>query len=116
MTGTAVVGGTGQPIIGKLTAPTGIVGRIDWTRSTNSLIGKETSPAAGQKLASRRPRSHGVVLARDGSFRVEDVEAGTFDLIFVVNEPPADPQSLPTHKAIGTARLVVNVLETPRRA
>ena len=33
-------------------------------------------------------------LEHDGSFRVEDVEAGTYDLLINVTEPPLDPNTV----------------------
>ena len=53
------------------------------------------------------------MLGRDGSFRIEDVEAGTYDLVIVVDEPPHNPQDSPSHKALGTARREVIVPEMP---
>jgi peroxiredoxin len=54
------------------------------------------------------------VLDRDGSFRVEDVEAGTYDLILVVNEPSHDPRGMmPSHLPLGSAHREVIVPPMP---
>ena len=120
------LGGTGRPIIGKLTAPAEIAGPVDWTQSNNSLIVKAT-PANVLSMALRKlggpqggskrrlaPRSYSVILNKDGSFRVEDVESGTYDLIFVVNETPHDPRGFSHgHAPLGTARRDLTVPEMP---
>jgi hypothetical protein len=109
-----------------LTAPEEIGGQVDWSQSNNSLI-IQPSPndrIAGtmQKLTGARGsargqfarRSYSVVLDRDGSFRVEDVEAGVYDLIILVNEPSRDPRGfLPGRDLLGTARRVVSVPAMP---
>ena len=110
----ATVGGNGRPVVGRLIAPAQLADQIDWSRSNNSLIVRRTPLSAGEKPNPRpAPRSHGVVLSRDGSFRIEDVEAATYDLIFVVNEAPQDPQGPPSYKVLGTARRDVTVPEMP---
>jgi hypothetical protein len=90
------IGGTGRPVVGKVTPPAGLAGPIDWTFSMNSLIPKVTPIQAlirsGLKKAPRFAAGGATVkLEADGSFRVDDVEAGTYDLIIMVNEPPRDP-------------------------
>ena len=81
-------------------------------------MGLEGSPLAtwGARAASGRigstagERAAGggctIKLEADGSFRLEDVEAGTYDLLIVVREPQQDPH--------GTV-LGQNVLATARR-
>ena len=114
MTAHAVLGGTGRPVIGKVIAPAEIAARIDWKQGINSLIRKEPPLHAGLKPAARSaPRSHGVVLGTDGSFRIEDVNAGTYELVIVVDEPVRDPQDPPTHAPIGSARRELTVPEMP---
>ncbi len=48
------VGGTGRPIIGKLTAPAEVAGQVDWIQSQNSLIVK---PTAGRRALRGDARS-----------------------------------------------------------
>ncbi len=109
-----------------MTAPAEIAGPVDWIQSHNSLIVKPTSgnllSAAMRKLTGIRGgstkrlarRSYSVVLNKDGSFRVEDVEAGIYDLIFVVNEPSRDPRGFAVSQAtLGTARRNVTVPAMP---
>jgi hypothetical protein len=90
------MGGRGRPVVGKVTAPAGFGGPIDWTYSHNSLIPRESPIQKLLRLGARQGThiSRGgctIKLEADGSFRVEDVEAGTYDLLIVVNEPPRNP-------------------------
>jgi hypothetical protein len=110
------IGGTGRPVIGKLTAPAGMAGPIDWTFSRNNLIPK-VSPIQAARFRSglkKAPRLAGggytVKLEADGSFRVEDVEAGTYDFLITINEPPRDPFKVGLdQEVVATARLEVVV-------
>jgi RNA polymerase sigma factor (sigma-70 family) len=122
MTTRVTIGGTGRPLIGKLTAPAEIAGQLDWIQSDNSLIVKAT-PGNRLSTALRKlggsggrfaRRSYSVILKADGSFRVEDVEAGSYDLIFVVDEPSRDPRGFAHNSAtLGSARREVTVPEMP---
>jgi RNA polymerase sigma factor (sigma-70 family) len=90
------MGGTGRPVVGKVTVSAGFAGAIDWTYSLNSLIPKETPiQMLIRSVARKRTRlARGgctIKLEADGSFRAEDVEAGTYDLLIMVNKPPRDP-------------------------
>jgi len=114
------MGGTGRPVAGKVTVPAGFAGPIDWTYSNNSLIPRQTLTQKllgfGAWKGASLPRGAGytVKLAADGSFRVEDVEAGTYDLLIVVNEPPRDPFGVGLgHDVLATARREVVVPPMP---
>jgi RNA polymerase sigma factor (sigma-70 family) len=114
------IGGTGRPVIGKVTAPAGLAGPIDWTFSNNSLIPKVTPIQAAlvRSGLTKAPRVAAggatVKLEADGSFRVEDVEAGSYDLIIMVNEPPKDPFGVGIgREVIATARREVVVPAMP---
>ncbi|HKI43177.1 MAG TPA: hypothetical protein VKA66_23025, partial [Mycobacterium sp.] len=106
------MGGTGRPVAGKVILPNGSAGPIDWTYSNNSLIPKPTMFQKlfgfGARKGTSVPRGVGytIKLEADGSFRVEDVEPGTYDLLIVVNQPPRDPFGI----GLGT-----NVLATAHR-
>jgi RNA polymerase sigma factor (sigma-70 family) len=109
-----VIGGTGRPVIGKVTAPTGIAGHVEWLCSQNWLTRTqpEVKPPAGLdvdakqkwyeawsrspegKAYRRAQRWYGLRLEHDGSFRLEDVEAGIYNLLINVNEPPRGPHSV----------------------
>jgi RNA polymerase sigma factor (sigma-70 family) len=113
------MGGKGRPVVGKVTAPPGFAGPIDWTYSRNNLIPKVTAVQKLLQLGGRQqtgPPGTGytIKLEADGSFRVEDVEAGTYDLLVVVNEPPRNPFGVGIgHDVIATARREVVVPSMP---
>lgn len=116
------LGGTGRPVTGKLTAPAELAGRVNWLRSHNSLTAQpapadrlsaaiEDPNRAGGGPSARQPWS--VVLDRDGSFRIEDVPAGSYDLNFAVLQPLLDGSGRPTDRAMATAHREVTVPEMP---
>ena len=109
------LGGTGRPIIGKLTAPVEIADRVDWVQTTNCLIPKAPADARHDAAIAGPPArpSHTAVLAKDGSFRIDDVGAGRYDVLFVVNEPTSGPDAPPTHKPIASVRRELVVPEMP---
>jgi len=113
------MGGTGRPVVGKLTLPAGFAGPIDWTYSNNSLIPKEGLLQkvfrSGARTGTGLSRGgYTIKLEADGTFRVEDVEAGTYDLIIMVNEPPRDPFGIGLgHDMLATARCEVVVPPMP---
>ncbi|MDB6037023.1 MAG: hypothetical protein JWM99_864 [Verrucomicrobiales bacterium] len=95
-------GGTGRPIIGQ------IDGNVDWSKETQLLVLKVTNakpPAfddfvtvkgfeaardgfdAERKRQELSQRSYGLHFERDGSFRIEDVPSGTYELHILVREP-----------------------------
>jgi RNA polymerase sigma factor (sigma-70 family) len=120
------LGGTGRPITGKVIASAEISGDVDWTQSNNSLIPKPSASgilnsavnrlrqAVGTSSDRSAQRSYAVVLERDGSFRVDDVEAGRYDLTILVNEPSRDPRGfMVSLEPLGVANLVVAVPDMP---
>jgi RNA polymerase sigma factor (sigma-70 family) len=110
----ATLGGKGRPVVGKVADLAKIAGRVDWKQGHSALIRRRPEGRVDGKPAPQTvPGSWGLVLGRDGSFRIEDIEAGTYDLVIHVNEPPADPQGPPSYKPIGTARREVTVPEMP---
>jgi protocatechuate 3,4-dioxygenase beta subunit len=104
------IGGAGRPVVGKVTLPAGFAGPIDWTYSNSSLIPRVTLiqnlMRFGARKGTRLARGgYTIKLEADGSFRVEDVEAGTYDLLIMVNEPPRDPFGVGLgHDVLATAR------------
>ncbi len=91
-TATVAIGGTGRPVVGRVAAPKGKTLRLAEWRTQGNVTGIPTSqPAAelfrtlGKLLAEGKtppPRrvntSYAVVLQDDGSFRIEDVPAGSY--------------------------------------
>ena len=129
-----VIGGTGRPIIGKVTAAGAIADQVDWSYSLNWLHRKQpqAEPPAGLdndakqkwheawrkspagKASRRAQRWYAVKLEPDGSFRTEDVEAGPYELFIRVNERPLDPYKVGLgSNLLGSARRDVTVPEMP---
>ena len=92
------IGGTGRPLIGRVITP-GIANEnrdfaMSFLRPTpppsNLLLELAKRLKAPEKPASgpRPPSSYAVKVETDGSFRVDDVPAGDYDLDIRVYEPP----------------------------
>jgi RNA polymerase sigma factor (sigma-70 family) len=118
-TARATLGGTGRSIIGKLTAPAEFAGRVDWVQINRALVAKPTQAEqlyeglVEARNGQRARRSYAAVIGKDGSFRIDDVESGTYELIFVIDEPPANADAPPTHKPIASDRREVTVPAIP---
>ncbi len=77
-----IIGGTGRPVVGRLSVPKELAGQHEWTFR---LVDFRPDRPRGRVYAGK--------LAPDGSFRIEDVEAGTYDLLiqadgFQSDQPP----------------------------
>ena len=99
-----------------MTAPAGLAGPIDWSFSSNNLIPKVSPIQAALFRSGLKKAPHlasggyTVKLEAGGSFRVEDVEAGAYDFLIRVNEPPRDPFNVGLgQEVLATARLEVVV-------
>lgn len=95
-----VIGGTGRPVIGQATARN-LDKAIDWTQCHGSLNAVQAipPPAAGATGVLRNlltglmtparrtvPRNYSFACKADGTFRVEDVPAGTYSISISVME------------------------------
>ena len=128
----AVIGGTGRPVVGKVTAVGAIADLVDWSHSRNWLTRKQpqVEPPAGLdveekqkwyedwrqspagKAFRRAQRWYAAALEPDGSFRIEDVEAGVYDLHISVNERPLAPHTVGLGgDLLGSARREVTIPE-----
>ena len=107
------IGGTGRPVTGKLTA-TGATGDIDWASGRHLHLLRLKLPEipfpkeemAGRdqeeiqawfrvwgespegQAHQRARRSYTVLTQRDGTFRVDDIPAGTYELLVTLMQPP----------------------------
>jgi hypothetical protein len=109
----ADIGGTGQPVVGRLVAPAGFNQTLDWTMSQAEVHTKASegfqppanwatmtdaqrkdlvaqwraahpSPNGGHQFREFYP----FPIQEDGFFRVEDVPPGEYALTVTVHEPP----------------------------
>jgi peroxiredoxin len=116
------LGGTGRPVVGRLRVPPELAERVDLSSSLNSMSLKRSKVVAALNffnLGKSYPISlqhYGIKVEADGTFRIEDVDAGTYDVSFMVNERPSNPNERPRGFAdslLGTARREVIVPEMP---
>ena len=90
------LGGTGRPVIGKAVLPADLAERPDWSYSYCYLNRKVPEPAPMPANASEQGshlRTSETIVFKaepDGSFRIEDVAAGTYELLIEVNKRPTD--------------------------
>jgi peroxiredoxin/uncharacterized GH25 family protein len=126
------VGGTGRPVVGRVTAPGGE--KVDWAYGFNGLraampdlkVPRDATPQQraervkaweaspeGKAYAERSRTNYTVKVEPDGSFRVDDVPAGTYDLSITVNEPPVGNQCGIGGDQLGSVRHTFTVPEMP---
>jgi thiol-disulfide isomerase/thioredoxin len=113
------VGGTGRPVIGKVTVPSDYNEPINWAYGHNSLSLKMPEPPrpddinemtqeeiqawyeswknseegkAFEEARWKKRRNYAVKIEHDGTFRVEDVPADKYQLRISVHEPPVGRQ------------------------
>lgn len=116
-----VVGGTGRAVIGKAT-PSDSATKLDWQKGHFQMASQQSLPRfsspAEQEAWFRSPawrqlmrerREYAVEIADDGSFRIEDVPAGNYDLSLWFVSEPGDLGQPP----LGTVTRAVIVPEMP---
>ena len=113
------IGGTGRPVIGKVAAPADCNEPINWTNGHNSLslkLPEYQQPENVEQMTMeerrawyvawrnsnegktfveeqrKQSRHYAVKIEHDGTFRVEDVPAGKYELRITVYEPPVGRQ------------------------
>jgi len=112
---TVTIGGTGRPVVGKVAAPADYKQPINWNYGHNSLSLKLSEPPGHENLEQmsmeerrswyetwsnsdegkafieeqRKQRQfYTFKIEHDGTFRIEDVPAGKYQLSIMVHEPP----------------------------
>ena len=117
VTARVTLGGTGRPVIGRVVVPEGLRERVDWSYSFNHLTAKPSiwKQAASRLGMARQPAGtdYAVKVERDGSFRVDDVIAGSYGLDFRLQEAPSNPREHGGFESIATAHREVTVAEMP---
>ncbi len=106
------LGGTGRAVVGKTALPAELAGRKDWPYGFSYLVRKPASiepGGAGRDAPSvgRRAASFTFKVEADGSFRIEDVEAGTYELVITAHEVPPDRRGLGNVLATTRSEVVV---------
>ena len=128
----ADIGGTGRPVVGRVIAPGGK--KVDWSFGSTGFraaqpeldIPKDLSPEQrarwyeewsktpeGKAYQERSQRNYSVKVQSDGTFRVDDIPAGQYDLNITVNEPLPENQAGIGGDLLGSVTHKVNVPEMP---
>jgi hypothetical protein len=114
------IGGTGRPVTGRVVVPSGSDRKVEFRQMEASLtrdqarvaipwFGDGGGAAAGEDV----PRSFAVAVKPDGSFRADDVPAGTYQLRIVLYEPSPDSRMVYRGPLIGRVVREVEVPEMP---
>jgi RNA polymerase sigma factor (sigma-70 family) len=81
------LGGTGRPIVGKAVVPAEFAERRDWTFGPCYLRRKPTEADLKVPVPFRRPvESYVFAVDPDGSFRLEGIGAGAYQITILVNK------------------------------
>jgi RNA polymerase sigma factor (sigma-70 family) len=102
-TARVMIGGSGRPVVGRASVPTALAGRVAWDLSEIVLLADE--------------QSHRVrigTLGPDGSFRIDDVPAGGYQLLIEASKKLADPNDFRLGEPpLAAARRAVRMPEIP---
>jgi hypothetical protein len=128
------LGGAGRPVVGQLITQPGLEDEIDWTWSMNHIRliqpeppypsgllhdekkawlsqWRKTPEGTAHQLAGR---SHSLTIESDGSFRIDDVTPGTWELEIRVYQPPdKEAKRRDFEKLIGRVQRDVVVPDIP---
>jgi hypothetical protein len=105
---TVALGGTGQPVIGRLVAPAGFENQIDWvglSPHVSTVIPLSKFPEQWSTMTQEEKNQwrlmemhpYPMVISADGSFRVEDVSSGTYEVQISLTEPLSNGVSIVRH-------------------
>lgn len=126
-------GPTGRPVVGRIIAPADCGVKIDWAYGSNGIQAyqpaikppeglsapekfkwyQEWSQSEAGKAYLRGWRTYAVKIGPDGSFRVDDVPAGSYLLSIRVTEPPDPTQSSLAGELLGSVTHTFIVPERP---
>ncbi len=106
------LGGTGRPIVGKAVVPAELAGRNDWLFSSGYLIGKASAFEAGPGRSRPDRESYTFKVEPDGTFRIEDIAAGTYEILIILNKRPVNEGGL-GHEPLASIRREVVVPPIP---
>jgi hypothetical protein len=89
------LGGVGRPVVGRLVAPEGAGEKWEWARGSYSIKPKRPAvappPAVAELVKAFGVPTYDVNVAADGTFRCDDVPAGSYELEAHANEPAVAP-------------------------
>jgi beta-lactamase regulating signal transducer with metallopeptidase domain/peroxiredoxin/protocatechuate 3,4-dioxygenase beta subunit len=130
----------GRPVIGRVSIPESLAGKVDWQQAHNTIMSKVTIPnpkvpddvqekgqeavaewyAKWQKSleglayqrAHQKVKHYPLAIKGDNTFRVEDVEPGTYTLSLYVREMPRDNRGF-SQEPLANGTLEFTVPEIP---
>jgi RNA polymerase sigma factor (sigma-70 family) len=88
-TARVVLGGSGRTLVGKVLSSEGSDSPVDWRYGTVNLTLEPAPDEIKAFLQNPRP-NYSCMIDVDGSFRLDDVQAGTYGLHVTVDTPPQD--------------------------
>ncbi len=106
------IGGTGRPVIGKIAAPADYNEPIDCNHSNNRLILKQQQSPVPEEGQPSQYLVYPFRIETNGTFRVEDVPSGQYELQISLFEKPKDGSS-GYGPVIGTVNYDFDVPEMP---
>jgi hypothetical protein len=74
------IGGVGRPVVGKVAMAESVRDQIDW-KAVDRYVRSQSNEGPYRSL--------GMTVEKDGSFRIDDVPAGSYTLYFMAFSPPA---------------------------
>jgi len=130
------IGGTGRPVIGRVVTPPDSGVEVNWSKSSSfNWLNLDVPPPETPEEVKEMPleerrawhqawmqtdeykayrrarRGYALTLEPDGSFRVEDIPAGKYNLRIYAQEPSAD--GFPRGEMIGSLKHTFEVPEMP---
>lgn len=113
-TAEVVIGGTGRPVIGQLKVPGADPKKIAWNSGFNHLQKKRPPAPALPGAARPFTPSYTIRIKPDGSFRLEDVPEGEYDLMISVYEESLDNRGFQQRgKRLGSIRKQITIDPIP---
>ena len=101
-TARVAIGGTGRPVVGRFDLPARIAEQVDWTWSEILLV--PTASSRRVFVGKHTP---------EGGLRIEDVPAGSYDLIVEIKKAPPGQDAGFSDQPIAAIRRKVQVPEMP---
>jgi hypothetical protein len=77
------IGGSGQPVIGKVIVPVNYKAPVNFACSYNSILLRQPESKTAEDM---QQRSYAFEINSDGTFRIEDIPAGTYNLRISLHE------------------------------
>ena len=103
-TASVSLGGLGRPVIGKLISDASLISKVDWYYGYYAVWTAHSNPGEFRRYFPLKVEA-------DGSFRVEDIPAGTYEFKARILQPPTG--SIAGNKAMATAAKEFTVADMP---